>query len=146
MPVTHSCTVRPTARRSFCALLVAGAMLAGSVAAQEQPVVRSGVDLVTMDVSVVGEGGRPVEGLRADQFKVRVDGIPRRVVRAVFVPHGASADKPPVASPYFSSNEEVDAGRLLLIVVDQQHIRRVEGLAAQTDARQILGAAAEDEP
>lgn len=117
-------------------LLVAArrAILAG----QEQPVFRSGVDLVTVDVSVVGPDGRPVEDLTADQFQVVVDGIPRRVLSAVFVPHKPAATPRAARSPYFTSNEEIEPGRLLLIVVDQQHIRRVEGLAALRAAAEFV--------
>ena len=118
-------------------IVLAGARLA-SQDGPEQPVFRSGVDLVTVDVSVVGEGGRPVEGLGAEAFTVRVDGVPRRVVRALYVPYAATAESAPAPSPHFSSNEEVDAGRLLLLVVDQQHIRRVEGLAALRAASEFI--------
>jgi hypothetical protein len=54
-------------------------------------------------------------------------------VRAVYVqnrPQAAAAQRAVDLSSYFSSNDEVPTGRLLLIAVDQQHIRRVEGLAA----------------
>ncbi len=99
----------------------------------QQPVFRSGVDLVTIDVTVVGEGGRPLDNLGAEQFEVKVDGTKRRIVRAVYVqnrPQAAAAQRTVDLSSYFSSNDEVPTGRLLLIAVDQQHIRRVEGLAA----------------
>jgi VWFA-related protein len=99
----------------------------------QQPVFRSGVDLVTIDVTVVGEGGRPLDNLGAEQFEVKVDGTKRRIVRAVYVqnrPQAAAAQRAVDLSSYFSSNDEVPTGRLLLIAVDQQHIRRVEGLAA----------------
>jgi VWFA-related protein len=113
---------------------------AGAQSAQ-QPVFRSGVDLVTIDVTVVGEGGRQLENLSADQFEVKVDGTPRRIVRAVYVQNrskAAAAQRTVDLSSYFSSNDEVPAGRLLLIAVDQQHIRRVEGLAALRGAADFI--------
>jgi VWFA-related protein len=131
--------------RSRAAALTAGAallLLAAprwlSVSAQEQPVFRSGVDLVTVDVSVIGPDGRPVDDLTADKFQVLVDGVPRRIVRAVYVPHRLEPASAVASSPYFSSNEYVDPGRLLLIAVDRQHIRRVEGLAALRAAAEFV--------
>ena len=107
----------------------------------QQPVFRSGVDLVTIDVTVVGENGRQLDNLSAEQFQVKVDGTPRRIVRAVYVqnrPQAAAAQGTVDLSSYFSSNDEVPAGRLLLIAVDQQHIRRVEGLAALRGAADFV--------
>jgi VWFA-related protein len=106
----------------------------------QQPVFRSGVDLVTVDVSVVGPTGDPVENLTAEQFQLRVDGVPRRIVRALYVPFkpetaGAANARVP---EFFTSNEHVDTGRLILIAVDQQHIRRVEGLAALRAATHFI--------
>lgn len=121
-------------RARFTTLAAVTLAALAHVAAQsaQQPVFRSGVDLVTIDVTVVGEGGRQLENLSADQFEVKVDGTPRRIVRAVYVQNSKrAADLRAVnLSAHFSSNEQVDAGRLMLIAVDQQHIRRVEGLAA----------------
>ena len=54
--------------------------------AQQAPVFRSGVDLVMVDVSVLDPGGRPVQGLSADQMRLHVDGQPRRTVFRVYLP------------------------------------------------------------
>jgi VWFA-related protein len=119
-------------------LWLASAMLAQ---APQQPVFRSGVDLVTVDVTVVDDGGRQVEDLTADQFEIKVDGTPRRVVRAVYVPYKVTASRAASVAglaPYVSSNEEADPGRLMLIAVDQRHIRRVEGLAALRAAASFI--------
>jgi VWFA-related protein len=40
---------------------------------------RAEVDLITVDVTVLDEGGRPVSGLRADEFIVLEDGRPQNV-------------------------------------------------------------------
>ena len=126
--------MRPRLTIPAVVILAAVAALA-RLAAQsaQQPVFRSGVDLVTIDVTVVGQGGRQLDNLSADQFQVKVDGTPRRIVRAVYVQNRTQAASDAACcdlSPYFSSNEQVPTGRLLLVAVDQQHIRRVEGLAA----------------
>jgi VWFA-related protein len=98
--------------------------------AQQAPVFRSGVEVVTVDVAVVDGKGTPIEGLTADQFDVRVNGAPRRVLWAEFVPHRAIPLDPSGPSESFSSNEHFEPGRLVMVAVDQLHIRRVEGLAA----------------
>ncbi len=96
----------------------------------QQTVFRSGVDLVTVDVSVVDSKGTPVTGIGADRFDVRVDGLRRRVVSAEYVPHQPTRFKVDEGSAHFSSNETARPGRLIMVAVDQMHIRRVEGLAA----------------
>ena len=96
----------------------------------QQTVFRSGVDLVTVDVSVVDGKGTPVTSIGADRFDVRVDGLRRRVVSAEYVPHQPTRVKVDEGSAHFSSNETARPGRLIMVAVDQMHIRRVEGLAA----------------
>ena len=46
-------------------------------------VFRSEVDIVAADVTVVDKDGKPVTGLLAPEFTVRVDGKPRRIVSVV---------------------------------------------------------------
>ena len=107
-------------------------------AASQQPVFRSGVELVTLDVSVIDDGGRPVEGLGAEQFEITVDGAPRRVVSAQFVPMRSAGETLPVRSPHFTTNEQDSSSRLILFAVDQMHIRRVEGRAALQAAAKFI--------
>jgi VWFA-related protein len=111
--------------------------------AWQQSVFRSGVELVTVDVTVLNRHGEPIADLAADRFDVAVDGSSRRVVSAQFVPHRRAPLAParPVAlDEHFTSNESVDPGRLILIAVDQAHIRRVEGLAALRAAASFVDA------
>src|SRR5262245_3733886 len=104
----------------------------------QQPVFRSGVELVTVDVTVVDDVGNPVEGLEAANFDVRVDGQTRHVVSADYVKYRIDAGVVPQSGAAFSSNESIDPGRLILIAVDRAHIRRVEGLAALRAAANTL--------
>lgn len=53
--------------------------------AQTQPVFRSGVDVVTVDVQVIDKEGFPIAGLTPDKFHVTVDGRARAVVSAALV-------------------------------------------------------------
>jgi VWFA-related protein len=51
----------------------------------EQPVFRTRVNLVRVDVSVFGRDDEPIEGLRPEDFIVREDGIPQTVETVQFV-------------------------------------------------------------
>jgi len=53
----------------------------------------AGVDLVTVDVSVVDNTGRPVRGLGVEDFELKVDGEPRRIVSAQFVQQSAASGR-----------------------------------------------------
>ena len=62
-------------------------------AQSQQPGFRTGVDLVAVDVQVVGPNGRPIVGLGPDSFDVTIDGRRRRVVSAAMTRYsGADAD------------------------------------------------------
>ncbi len=115
--------------RAAGALLLVGAF--SSLAAQDV-VFRTGIDLVTVDATVLGRDGRPVNGLGPDDFVVKVDGQLRRLVSAQFVDYDAPATRGAQALParHFTSNEDPDAGRLVVVAVDEAHIRRLEGRAA----------------
>lgn len=133
----------------WLAVVPAFAVLAGLVGLVAVPaaragqltVFRSGVDLVTVDVSVHGADGRPVEGLGPEDFALKVDGRPRRVVSAQFISHPpAAARSAGRGARHYSSNERADAGRFVVIAVDQRHIRRLEGTAALRAAAAFVDA------
>lgn len=76
-----------------------------------QPTFRSGVNLVTIDVMVLDEAGRPVPGLTAGEFEIKINGRPQPIRALAFVqaaaPPPASAQPstpaPPVSPPAGSS-------------------------------------------
>jgi VWFA-related protein len=112
----------------------------GPAWAQDPPVFRAGVDLVTVDVSVVRASGMPDPDLGPDDFSVRVDGKPRRVVSAQFVRQIASsgAARSSNVTAHFTSNEDLSVGRHIVIAVDEAHIRRLEGRPALAAAAAFL--------
>jgi VWFA-related protein len=113
------------------------------IVAQQQPVFRSRVDVVTVDVSVLDRDGRPLLGLSADDFVVEVDGQARRLVSAQYVPyHTSDVEKAPgvTAPSTAASNEHVATGRVILVAVDQGNIRRVEGRSALKAAGRFIDA------
>jgi VWFA-related protein len=121
-------------------IAVTTALLLATLSGQAQDVVfRSGVDLVTVDATVVGSDGRPLADLIPADFLLKVDGRPRRVLSAEFIPSAAPTTRvPSVPARHFTSNEYVDAGRLIVVAVDQMQIRRLEGRPAAAAAARFL--------
>lgn len=91
------------------------------------PTFRTGVDVITVDVAAVDSNGKPVAGLLAPEFVVRVDGQPRKVVSVEEVKADAAvAQRRPDAEPFesfFSTNITPPEGRLIVIAVDELNIR-----------------------
>lgn len=121
-------------------------MLAATAAGSaQQPTFRSGVDLVTVDAAVLDGDGRPVPTLSAEDFRIEVDGRPRRIVSAQFVAQNSdpestipSSSVPSVA--HFSSNKRAGDGRIVVVAVDEAHIRRLEGRPALAAASRFIDA------
>lgn len=133
--------------------LVGTTALACATLAAQEPVFRSGVDLVTVDATVVAGDGRPVTDLGADDFVLTVDREARRIVSVQFVSQtragadvetlgaargggsareggssreGGSQDQP----LHFTTNQTPDEGRYVMVAIDEAHIRRLEGRSA----------------
>ncbi len=100
----------------------------------KQPVFRTGVDLLTVDATVVDRDGRQITDLTPEEFVVEVDGDPRSVVSAEYVK--LSDDAPvivgarraaapaPAENPFFSTNSRaLVPGRVILLLVDEGNIR-----------------------
>ncbi len=118
-----------------CVALGLAAVSAQTPAPQtQQPVFRSGVDLLTVDATVVDRDGRQITDLTPEEFLVEVDGKPRTVVSAEYVKLeddapvivGARrvASPAPAENPFFSTNARTLApGRVILLLVDEGNIR-----------------------
>src|SRR5688572_6965999 len=78
-PITRSPDNRPLMTKVLSLILMA------ILAQQAPPTFKSGVSLVTVDVSVLDREGRPVEGLGAEDFEVKLDGRVYPVKVASFV-------------------------------------------------------------
>src|SRR3954466_7406859 len=122
---------------SRCAALLCAALGASAtVAAQDQPptpaptpTFRSSVDLVPGDVNIVDRTGKPVTGLESKDFVLTIDGRPRRIASAQYVPATEPPGGPPPAT-YYSSNVAAAGGRLIMLVVDQGNIGAGRGKLA----------------
>lgn len=128
--------------QSLAGRLGVGALLGASACVAltaQAPTFRSGVDLVTVDVTVLAADGSPVRDLGPGDFVLSVDGEPRQVTSATFVSQAAASSRSrPLAAYHFSSNEDADAGRFVIVAVDEAHIRRLEGRVALDAAARFI--------
>jgi hypothetical protein len=133
---------KTVARSVVVALSLAAASLAQ--AQGQPPRFQSGVEVTTVDVTVVDGDGRPILNLQPADFVVEVDGRRRRVVSAEWVPltpneppieaARISSDAPGVPTPEpYTSNETSTGGRLIVLFIDRLNIR-FEGMVAHRAA------------
>ena len=76
---------RTSSLTAAIAMGVRGDAVAQDPPQQPPPSVRVAVDVVPVDVSIIGNDGKPVTGLTATDFSVDVDGRQRRLVSAQYV-------------------------------------------------------------
>ncbi len=110
-------------------------LLASQQAPPPKPAFKSGVTIVEVDVVATDRSGRPVRGLRKDDFEISEDGSPVEIATflAVDVPEAPrqSVIPPPDRSgSAFASNDRPDDGRLILIVLDDIQISFTAGRMA----------------
>lgn len=118
---------------------IALALALGAVVVNgQEPIFRARIDLVTVDATVIGPDGRAADRLDAGAFVLEVDGAPRRIVSAQYVGFARTAAASGVPTVQDFSSNEIDEGRLIVIAVDQSHIRRLEGRAALSAAAGFL--------
>lgn len=127
---------------------------------QQQPVFRGGIELLTVDATVVDRDGNQVKDLTSADFVVEVDGNARTVVTAEYVPLvdptprpvgprpqtrlGGSGTPMPAVSPeetFFSTNTRSTVpGRMILLMVDQGNIRVGQGRQVMRSAVKFVDA------
>jgi VWFA-related protein len=92
------------------------------------PTFRTGIELVTVDVGVSDERGRPVTDLLPPDFVVKIDGEVRKIVSAEQIRIDVEAAKKQAkdeaeTETFFTSNLTPPNGRMIIIAVDQSNIR-----------------------
>lgn len=100
--------------------VVAAALAAGTVLSAQspgQPVFRAGVELVTIDVVATSADGRPVHGLRQDDFELFEDGVPQPIRTFEFLNMAALPDLP-VLPPGVVTNVG-EPGAIFVVVLDE---------------------------
>ena len=118
-------------------------MAASQTPSQRAPVFRSGVELVAVDVQVIGRDGHPVTSLATWDFKVSIDRQPRRVVSAVvesFVPR-ADGSLPAASSAAPSGPADAAAPaprRYFLLAVDETSFDLTHAPVAMQAARRFI--------
>lgn len=117
-----------------------GGRVASAQPQQSTPVFRAGVDLVAVDVSVVDGEGRPVEGLRAEDFSLKVNGTPRAISSVEYIPQGAPVTDraASVTGWHYSSNEGASVGRLIMLAVDESSLPPGDGKAVMNTAARFV--------
>jgi VWFA-related protein len=111
----------------FCAFVPA--VVSSQAPGQPPPSFRAGVEVVSLDVSVLDRQGRPVADLAPRDFIVTVAGRQRRVVSASFVDvaaRGGAAAATPSSDLPISSNDVTALGRLFVFVVDQSTLQHAD--------------------
>ena len=91
----------------------------------QQPIFRSGVELVRFDLRVTDADGRPVTDLRPDEVQIVEDGKVRPLLlfQHIQEPAGAYADAAMRAvSAEVTTNRGTPRGHLYMLIFDQQHI------------------------
>ena len=110
------------------------------------PVFRAGIELITVDVTVLDGNGRQVTDLTAADFQVDIDGDRRQVASAEYVrtadPLRAIGTPHKVVVPdetFSSSNSKGQpSGRLIVILVDQGNIRTGSARAVMNSAKKFV--------
>jgi VWFA-related protein len=87
------------------------------------PQFRSGVDVVVVEATVLDKAGAVVKGLEPGDFTVEVGGKPREIVSTALVEFEAPSKDAPPADVEITTNEPINAGRIVLLMVDQNSLR-----------------------
>jgi VWFA-related protein len=109
---------------------------------QQPPVFKSAVELVAVEVQVVDREGKPITGLGARDFRVKLDRNDRRVVSADFVQTGAGTDGAggtadrPAAVDAPPTPQQVD--RAFILAIDESSFHTRHAPAAVQAARRFI--------
>lgn len=102
----------------------------------QRPTFKSGVDLIAVDVHVVGDNGNPITDLRPEDFEVQIGGKQRRVASAQFVSY---ASHTPAAAPSVAGSDAIPPSpgttsprprRMYILAVDEHSLHVSNALAA----------------
>ena len=93
-------------------------MTLGLAALSQQPTFRGGTERILIDVNVVArKDGTPIEGLKADQFDVSIDGRKRPIASIEFA--GPASASSAAGTATGSGAAPARDGRIIMLAVDQ---------------------------
>jgi VWFA-related protein len=121
-------------RRTLLLLLVFGASL---LAAPQDTVFKTRVDVVEVDLVASDATNRPVTDLRQDEFLVLEDGRPRSIVSFSQVHLPVLRPHPPAARDV-ATNTGTKDGRLLFLILDDVHTPRERTGQVKAAARRLI--------
>jgi VWFA-related protein len=133
-----------TLARRLVAVLAASvpaATLPAAPAQQQPPAIRSGIELVMVDVHVVDRKGMPVPSLRLDQFEVQIDGKRRNIVSAQLIEASTGLAQPAggdgaAAAP--ADSKPIQPGNVYVLAIDQGSFRAVNAPSAMHAVREFV--------
>ena len=113
-------------RRSALVSIFCSLLLVAATAAQQEPF-KSGVSLVTVDVTVIDKDGKPVPGLTSGDFEIKLNGKAQPIRALAFI-QAANAGQPPTSAAKPAA-EAASVGKpapipAALIVAKEVDIRR----------------------
>jgi VWFA-related protein len=120
---------------------ITAAGAAAAAAARQQPVFRTGANLVRVDVTVIDRDGKPVDALTADDFEIEEDGIPQTIQTVKFVEASGQPAPGDDRSLAIRSRSDIemeaarDDVRIVVIFWDEYYIDRI---ASALRARRFL--------
>ena len=128
---------RSVARVLAAALIIASASATGGQAPPPaQRPFRSGIDIVLVDVAVIGRDGVPVSALEPADFTLTVDGRPRPIHSVRLVRAGETSAGPATTGAGGAAVPVPAEARRFVLLIDREHIPVGEG-------QQMLAAAAQ---
>jgi VWFA-related protein len=100
-------------------------LLASLSAQAQQPIFRTAVDVIAVDVQVVDGKGNPIDQLAAGAFQVSIEGQRRKVLSASFVGGDTSGRSVEPASPESLRGEAQSAGasRTFILAIDNESFK-----------------------
>ena len=105
-----------------------------------QQTFKTGVDLVTVDVTVVDKNGTPVENLTTADFEVWISGRPRKVVEIARLSYGSAAPTSPPAPATGDDRPMIapNARRMYVLAIDEHSLQAGSSLAAVSAAERFI--------
>ena len=136
----------PPMRRALLIPIGMLAVCAVALAARQtpqQPVFRGGVDLVTLDVTVIDKDGKPVRGLKPEDFVVTLEKQPRPVRALDFLEFGSAVGS--TAEARQTTNQSAPAqparrgGRVIVLLFDDLSYKPGPGKSLLVAAERMIG-------